>query len=573
MSDATSRRSETWIEHLGHTSFAVFRGETRLLIDPIVVREDLDFRRPTCPRWYYDDSSKIDGILISHGHNDHLHPPSLLAFPPDTPIYFMDEDPETCSCHPDEDPHHLLPNLGFHDVHPFRPGEVLEFGDDVKVHIVPAQASSEGEEQCCFVVETPDVLLLDAVDIKDDPETRAALEPFRSRLDFAYLPTGAAYQFQGFWNQMDAIEAIELCRWLEPKRVATCGGSVSLSERVRYDSLERYPQDLADWLTTAGDRLPAEQLFRQRPPCLLLFQEHELTRVTPKIRNRFEGRGDDWRPLAVVAAFFTGYHPETPSKRWTWPGDPLGPWLEGLAPIRDVIANSHTDLRRLLDRCLLEINHTPLARLAPCLLRRAVRAGSLDLAARLTAHIPPAGDAEALETSYFAVLHAILQSDEDLSAALRNELETCLWLDRRVFHLTLLAGRLRGLRNVPTELVPGLREQHREELRAHLDQRRPVLDPHPILLSRDQIPLLTDSELEDATHGMVAYANTEGVFFLQLTQIQCLILDLCDGRTFAEMTAALSELLGMDPDEVRDAATHCLIDLAERSILMIDWSH
>jgi L-ascorbate metabolism protein UlaG (beta-lactamase superfamily) len=564
----------TYIEHLGHTSFAVYRGGCSLLIDPILARQDLDFRRPTWPRWYTADAGAFQAVLISHGHNDHLHPPSLLGLPESLPIHFMAEDPATCSCPPDEDPYRLLPNLGFEELRPFRPGDRLDFDDGVTVHALPAQASSEGEEQCCFLVETPDVVMLDAVDIKDAPETRAALEPWRGHVDLAFVPTGAALQFQGFWNQMDTIAAVAFCEWLQPAQVATCGGAVSLSERVRPDTLERYPHDLADWLAAAGDRLPGERLQRQRPPCLFVYRDHELTRATPlQPAGRPPTTNGRVRPQALIAAFFSGYHPRTPTRRNLWPDSPLAEWLGAFGGLRELIRAAEGDLRHLLRRCRLEINRTPAALLAPTTLRRLLDAEAFAAAARISAHVPePPADPADLETGYFAVVSALLASDEALDAGLRAELETCLWIDHRMFQLSMLHLRLRPHASYTAEEAARLRAEHVDELAATLDRRRPLLGPHPFRLDRDQARLLTGEALEPEAVGLLCYASPAGVFRHPLNQLEDVVLDLCDGRSFPEIVAEVGAALAMPEDEVRPAVFNLLTSFSRRSILLLDWS-
>ncbi len=556
----------------------------RVLIDPIIVRQDLEFRRATHPRWYYDDDRSFDAVFISHGHNDHLHPPSLLGLDPATPIYFFDEEAATCSCVDDENPQILLPALGFHDIHPFRDGQSIEVGGGITIHILPARESLEGEEQCCFVVETPDLLMLDAVDIKDAPETRRALEPFRGQLDLAYLPTGAALQFQGFWNQMDAIEAVRLCEWLNPKRVATCGGSISLSERPRTETLERYPKDLVDWLSTASERLGTEKVLAHRPPVRLRFENHQLVTslpVTPSLR--FAPRNGLDRPQAPLAAMFTGYHPRWPTKRCYWPGDSLQDWLSALAPLKDLARSSAADLSLLLQRCDPKLNKSPLSQLAPTTLRYLTRHHLWETAAAMSSHIPvPPEEPEDLDLSFFAVIEAILESQSGLASTespdssdseIRQELRMCLWIDRHLFQLRRVGLRLRTLASYPKPLAKRLVEEHLEELEATVDQRRPLLGCHHLHLERDQIELYTGAQPGEDVAGLLCYATVDGMKQRNLSQIEHHVLGLCDGRTFAELAASVGEDLEIPPADARPGIFGILAGLSRESVLLVDWSH
>ncbi len=566
----------------------------RVLVDPIIVRQDLEFRRATHPRWYYDDDRGFDAVFISHGHNDHLHPPSLLGLDSATPIYFFDEEAATCSCVDDENPQILLPALGFHDIHAFRDGQSIEVGGGITIHILPARESLEGEEQCCFIIETPDLLMLDAVDIKDAPETRRALKPFRGKLDLAYLPTGAALQFQGFWNQMDAIEAVRLCEWLNPKRVATCGGSLSLSERPRTETLERYPKDLVDWFSTASERLGTDKLLAHRPPVRLRFENHELITslpVTPSLR--FAPRNGLDRPQAPLAAMFTGYHPRWPTKRCYWPGDNLRDWLSALAPLKDLARSSIADLSALLQRCEPKLNKSPFSQLAPTTLRYLNRHQLWDTAAAMSSHIPdPPDDPDDLDLSFFAVVEAILENQSRLSAnrsskrsavekaaskkstsEFRQDLRMCLWIDRHLFQLRRLGLRLSGLASYPAPLAKRLVEEHIQELETTIDQRRPLLGCHHLHLERDQIELYTGEPPNEDVAGLLCYATVDGLKHRQLSQIENHVLGLCDGRTFAELAENVGSDLQIPDDDARPGIFGILAGLSRESVLLVDWSH
>ncbi len=565
---------DTRVEHLGHTSFLVARGGVQVLVDPIVVREDLDFRRPTVPRWFFGDFSRFSAVLISHGHNDHLHPPSLLGLPAEIPIHFLAENPETCSCPEEEDPYRLLPALGFRDLRPFRPGDRLELGGGLVVHVIPAQSSTEGEEQCCFLFETPDALVLDAVDIKDDAVTREALAGYRGRIDLAFIPTGAALQWQGFWNQMDTVEALAFCDWLQPAKIAACGGSLSLSERARPETLERYPHDLADWLVAAGSRYEPDRLLTPRPPFRAVFREHRLARLQSLApTSRFEGRNGSVRAEAVLTTFFTGYHPRLPTKRLLWPDDSLRDWLGALQPIREVVRNSRSQMRGLLERCGDSINKTPASLLAPATLRHLVRNGAWDVAAQVCCHVPesPADPAD-LEASFFAVLEAVIEDSPDLPPPLRDDLRACAWIDRRMFQLRQLYLRLRGLTSFGEDEASILREQHLEALRSTVEGRRPVLGPHHIRLSREQIPLLTGEPPAAKTAELLCYASPQGVYERPLSVLEAKLLDLCDGRRFGEIVGAVEAALGLPGEEVHAALFSFLARLSRDSVLLVDWS-
>jgi L-ascorbate metabolism protein UlaG (beta-lactamase superfamily) len=562
----------TWIDHPGHTSFIVTRGGLRLLFDPLLVRQDLDCRQPTCPRWLQEDLASVSAVFISHGHDDHLHPPSLLGLPQDTPVYFLDEDAETCSC--DTSPPQLLAGLGFRDLRPFRPGQVISLAEEVRIHILPARNSSEGEEQCGFLIETPDVLALNAVDLQDSPTTRSALEPYRGRLDVAFVPTGASLQWQGFWNQMDMVEALGLCQWLRPALVASCGGSASLAERPRPGTLERYPHDWADWVTTAQAHLEKGQLLSQRPPVRLHYEAHRLQRTVPlQPGTRFQPGGAAPRPHALLTTFFGGYHPRFPTRKLCWPRTPLAAWLEPLQPLREAVQSAQGDLRHLLKRCEPSANFTPAGVLAPCTVRRLQQGNALELAARLCALIPPVpSEPEALELSFFAVAECLVENAVGPSEAFLPELRTCLWIDRRMFQLRTLAMQMKGLATYPPREAERLRAEHLELLRKTASQRRPVLTPHHFWLGREQVSLLTGAPSASEVAALLCFPGHDGVNKVALNELEALMLERCDGRPLAALTAELSEALELPAAEVDAALLGLLTRLSYCSVALFDWS-
>jgi L-ascorbate metabolism protein UlaG (beta-lactamase superfamily) len=562
-------RSETLVDHFGHTSFAVERAGFRVLIDPLVARHDLELRVPGCAEWHRGLEG-VDAVFISHGHDDHLHPPSLLGLPETVPIHFLDEDLATCSC--GESPRDLLTRLGFRDLRPFRPGDRMALAGDIVVEAVAAQPSTEGEEQVCFLVETPDVVALDAVDIRDSAATRAALDGRRGEVDIAFVPTGASLQWQGFWNQMDVVEAAEFCRWLRPRRVAACGGSLSLAARPRRDTLERYPSDLADWLAVATRALSPGQVMAWRPPFRLHYEGRSLRRwarldATPGVPARPAAR-----PPAVLAAAFCGYDPLRPTKRVGRSLQDIEGWLAALAPVRDAVASSHRSLLGLLRRGGPTAGFLPAALLAPSTLRLLWRREATGLAARLGALCPPPPrDPAELECTFFEVAGALLEEAE-LPTEPAREAAACLWIDRSMFRLF---GVHQHLRRLAAGLEAGAaerREEHVARLRDTLRQRRPTLGPHQIRLDAAGAALATGEALAEGHAGLLCFASPAAVCRLPLSALESLFLDHCDGRTVGELVDAVQQALGLPASEIERVLFDFLARLTRASVSLVDWS-
>jgi L-ascorbate metabolism protein UlaG (beta-lactamase superfamily) len=110
----------TW---LGHSTVLVEAGGARLLTDPVLRLHVVHLRRhapvPPVP-------DRLDAVLISHLHHDHLDVPTLLAIDPATPLVV---------------PRGARPPRGLRaldrDVREVEAGDTLQFGG-VRVRAVPA---------------------------------------------------------------------------------------------------------------------------------------------------------------------------------------------------------------------------------------------------------------------------------------------------------------------------------------------------------------------------------------------------------------------------------------------------
>ena len=110
----------TW---LGHSTVLIEAGGVRLLTDPLLRRRVLHLRRHVeAPAI----GGRLDAVLISHLHHDHLHAPSLRAVDTSAPVVVPRGAGATGA----------IRGLG-RDVHELAAGEAMTFGD-VRVRAVPA---------------------------------------------------------------------------------------------------------------------------------------------------------------------------------------------------------------------------------------------------------------------------------------------------------------------------------------------------------------------------------------------------------------------------------------------------
>lgn len=564
-------RLVTHIEHLGHTSFAVARGNFRLLIDPILVRLELDFQRPTCPQWFFNDLAAVDAIFLSHAHEDHLHPPTMLGFPESVPIFFQ----ESCKL-----TRHQLTKLGFENLNPFSPGDAVQLAEDIVVHIIPAKPSFEGLVQCCFLVNTPDVRVLDAVDILDTTPTREALETYRGSIDLAFVPTGLSQQQQGYWNQMDPVEAAIFCQWLDPAKVAANGGTLSMATKPYFGSFSKYPSDLSNWLSIASRHLRPDRLLRQPPPCRLEYELHQLRQCGPFYpTSTFQPRTSAPRTSALVTTVFTGYNPQKPTKKLASnASSDVSNWRQAWRLVKEVMQNSQTEIQYLLERCHPLVNRTPAFMLAPCTIRHLLKNQAFGLASLLTVSFPNLTDNFSIdiEFSFFALAEALMAKAWDLPASLATELQACLWIDRRLFQLGNASNELTGLSQLPERKEEEILAQHTEDLRSTLQYRRPVLGPNHLRLSAqmsqflDGVVGLPPAQSRPEEGDCLCFPSPSGIKAAYLPKLESELLNLCDGRTFPEIVEEYCARTLKPKGEVEETLFDLLIQLTRVSV--VKWS-
>lgn len=552
-------RTETRVDHLGHTTFRLSCAGQTILIDPVLVLPGLRFREHRTPEWWFPGGERIDAVFISHAHSDHLHPPSLLGLPRDTPVFAYETEAVN-----------ELEQLGFTRLTTLVADEAVRLDETLTVRVIPASASGEGTLQCAFLIETPDATVLDLVDAPDTERTRKALEPWRGSIDLAFVPTGASLQWQGYWNQMDTVRAAELSRWLGAATVAPCGGALSAHGPRALGLLERYPSDRADWYAVGAHAVGIERLIRWRTPFFLLYRNHELVRSGPLPQADFSNSAKLFETQALVATFFAGFDPRSSLQRLA--SESLELHVQAWAPARAAIGESGPLLGQLLERCHSSAHASPAARLAPRTLRRLCLDGETALAGRIAAVLPESASPFDLALSFFDVVEAVIRSAPRLAAEQRREVLTCLGLDRVMSALGREAVEMKRLSHLAPESADGLAREHVERLRADVDCRRPVLSANLLRIQRADIALLLDQPVSNEVASCLVVATPQGVRFVTLREDEDEILRQCDGRTVAEISDDMARQLGAEPETARAGLVELLMRLTRISIHLIDWS-
>ena len=70
---------EAAVTFIGHSSFLLQTGAHNLLIDPVFAKRLILLRRQRRPGVHLRDLPRIDAVLLTHAHMDHLNRPSLRA--------------------------------------------------------------------------------------------------------------------------------------------------------------------------------------------------------------------------------------------------------------------------------------------------------------------------------------------------------------------------------------------------------------------------------------------------------------------------------------------------------------
>jgi L-ascorbate metabolism protein UlaG (beta-lactamase superfamily) len=239
----------TWI---GHATYAVQTGGLTILTDPVFSRRIPGVRaRLTPPGVPFDGIGRVDAVVISHNHYDHLDAPTISRLPRQTPIIV---------------PARLGPwfrRRSFRDVTELDWWESRTIGD-VTFHFVPVHHwSRRGLTDTCrtlwggWVITTGGPKVFFAGDTAYGHRF-AEIAQRHPDIDVALMPVGA-YEPRWFMRNvhMNPAEAVRACDDLGARRMATMHwGTFMLSAepllapveeaRASWAAAGRSPEDLWD---------------------------------------------------------------------------------------------------------------------------------------------------------------------------------------------------------------------------------------------------------------------------------------------------------------------------------------
>ena len=186
------------VTYYGHSCFLIEIGAYRVIFDPVISPT------PFAARVNVDEIG-VDFILLTHGHDDHLHDVERIAARTQAPVLAPYETGE------------YLRGRGVANVIPGNVGGrfLLPFGT---VRMVAALHSNRlpdgtyGGLAAGFVVEAGGQAIYYACDTALTQEMKTLTELYPGGLDAAFLPIGGTYT-------MDVADALVAARWCGARRV------------------------------------------------------------------------------------------------------------------------------------------------------------------------------------------------------------------------------------------------------------------------------------------------------------------------------------------------------------------
>ncbi|MDF0668791.1 MAG: MBL fold metallo-hydrolase [Nitrospira sp.] len=542
------------VHHLGHSFLAIEVDGNILLVDPILTHGSLRLRQPFVARWAWPElMDRICGVVVSHSHGDHLHPPSLLGLDPATTVFAFGE--ESCQ---------QVTTLGFREVVDLNVQREISPVSGLDVKAIPAIDSADGVHQCILLFKFDGHIVLDAVDVRDTNELRSSLDGLRGHIDVAFLPAGTSVQWEGGWNQMDADAAVAFAAWLAPKRVALAGGAISMDGQPMLGFPERYPASLHSVIKAIAETLGSERIIVEPTPFSVDVSKFESPRICAFRPKHFTAASSPSRPQALATTFFSGHDPRIPLESLAQTN--VAAWNAAWGEARETVRALGPQLALLNRRCP-EANCTPAQALASRTITCLARGGDDGAIASILSLLPQGDDPNSLDVSFFAPAEAAIRShpsEKIAEALLALEVDRALSLLRREEHVM-------RRRAAPSQAQADLRREHLDRLAQEMPARRPRLRSNHVLLGRDSAHLVATDHKQDTLAAVLIAASPSGIRSIGLDATELLILDLLDGRTGSDVSSALSEATGLPEDVTMSAVTTFVLRVEATMPAAIGW--
>ena len=234
------------IESLGHASWLLDSGSTRILTDP-VFRDVFEGGSVChCPSRQLSGPIAVDAVYLSHRHLDHFDPETLASFPKQLPIFAP----------PDELTIAALKQLGFTDLRIMQP-----FGRHVlnDVEIFPISSPSESFMECAALFRSPSGSIFNQVDTPLDERRISHLEQI-GRID-VMLAMYACQEFGWFiGRESDPSVAFEhnlrTLERLNPRHVIPAAAGFRFVDSLQHLNHLLFPVSIESFTEALSRRAP-----------------------------------------------------------------------------------------------------------------------------------------------------------------------------------------------------------------------------------------------------------------------------------------------------------------------------
>jgi hypothetical protein len=215
------------VMHMGHASLIIDGGGRRILIDPWLFAWDDSFEKQPLVS---SQLGRVDAILFTHHHQDHMNVDSLLTLPHDVPVFVPCEtgapmEPRSAN---------FLRIFGFQDVRKIAHGDSYSVGDGLSFEAVPFFGESQnrmGFGANCYLISRHGRNALVHADASPDSEGRSLvstgkLQEIVSRRGTIQVVFGTWWQERRFVYRLSPLAVFSqdtnAKQWLDDTEMCDC---------------------------------------------------------------------------------------------------------------------------------------------------------------------------------------------------------------------------------------------------------------------------------------------------------------------------------------------------------------
>lgn len=235
----------TTITYVSHASLLIEGAFGGLITDPWILNEPVyaftTWKFPAATMPPQSLMPRVKYLYLSHPHEDHFHIPSLDLFPRDVEILIAEytERPGLRA----QLMENTLRQMGFSRIHKLKPFETFDLGAGAQFTMIPAGKLKWWDwENSGFVLQTPDLSMLNMNDCPADAELYAQVKERFGRFDIAWVQYSGVSMFPGCYrmpvSEMKAAAAQRKVGWVQQRLML---------EHLEMDTIAPFAGDFA-WL-------------------------------------------------------------------------------------------------------------------------------------------------------------------------------------------------------------------------------------------------------------------------------------------------------------------------------------